>query len=535
MTEEQESGISTLRVDRRHGALAGGALLVVCAIATWTGSVPTRAFGHDTFFLLDNAWREVCGQRVHVDYSSPWGPLSFLVVSLGLRLADFGPEGIAYANAVFGLAVGVWGWGIARHRLNPVVALLIPGFLALIVVAPYALGFYWLDTNRGMLYNRYGYSLLAILAIECSTTDCRGEGQGREIRAGLSTGAIVGLLLFLKISYFFAAALLVAVSLVVVPISSRRVLGGFLGFNLISLAMLAHLDFGLAAMIADLRMAAGAKASSLDASLFLKRFVPNAGLMLLCVLLGWRAGRLRRDGDTSRHRFLFAALGIIAADFFVMLSNQQPTQFPLCALLGLLAIDRVLPARKAQEVGVSAAELRGVFGVGALLFLLQFLPDLLGLVEGARLKVYPGDLAEVEHFEAPRLASTILYDQPGDPYSNGRYYVRYVNSGRALLLAHRQAGERVLNIDMMNPFPYTLGQPPPHGGVAAAAYRYTLSDEHHPSEDAFFGDAELVTVPKQPSSPPAYFDGFLRLYETALHERYVLVADTDLWSLYRRR
>jgi hypothetical protein len=36
--------------------------------------------------------------------------------------------------------------------------------------------------------------------------------------------------------------------------------------------------------------------------------------------------------------------------------------------------------------------------------------------------------------------------------------------------------EKALTMDMVNPFPYALGRRPAVGGIAAAAYRYTLSD-----------------------------------------------------------
>jgi hypothetical protein len=87
-------------------------------------------------------------------------------------------------------------------------------------------------------------------------------------------------------------------------------------------------------------------------------------------------------------------------------------------------------------------------------------------------------------------------------------------------------------MDMMNPFPYALGDPPPRGGISAAAYQYTLSDAIHPSPDFFFGDASLVIVPKRPAAE-SYFDGFYAIYKDELLRRYRLVAESELWYLYR--
>jgi len=46
-------------------------LLIICGLAAFVGAVPTRMSGQDNFFLLDNGWRIVCGQRPHLDFFSP--------------------------------------------------------------------------------------------------------------------------------------------------------------------------------------------------------------------------------------------------------------------------------------------------------------------------------------------------------------------------------------------------------------------------------------------------------------------------------
>ena len=63
-------------------------LFIICGATAFIGAVPTRIYGHDDFFLLDNGWRIVCGQRPHLDFYSPWGPVMFLVVGLGLELSE---------------------------------------------------------------------------------------------------------------------------------------------------------------------------------------------------------------------------------------------------------------------------------------------------------------------------------------------------------------------------------------------------------------------------------------------------------------
>src|SRR5512140_663372 len=93
------------------------ALLALTGAAVFVGAVPTRVFGHDIFLLLGNGWRTICGQRPHVDYSSPWGPLTFLLVAVGMRLSHLSVDGIGCASALLGLFAGASAFHLARRRL----------------------------------------------------------------------------------------------------------------------------------------------------------------------------------------------------------------------------------------------------------------------------------------------------------------------------------------------------------------------------------------------------------------------------------
>src|SRR5260370_42113817 len=76
-------GAQEFRPWRFRAAFLAGLALIGGASALM-GAVPTRLFGHDIFFLLDNGWRVINGQRPHLDYYSPWGPVTFLVTAAGI-------------------------------------------------------------------------------------------------------------------------------------------------------------------------------------------------------------------------------------------------------------------------------------------------------------------------------------------------------------------------------------------------------------------------------------------------------------------
>jgi hypothetical protein len=220
-------------------------LLIICGATAFTGAVPTRVYGHDNFFLLDNGWRIMCGQRPHLDFFSPWGPVMFLVVGMGLTLSNASANGIGYGNAIFGLIIGLWAFWLSRDRLSAAPRFIIGLYLTLLVTAPYPLGAWPYWSSHAMLYNRYGYALLGLLLVECFQQKQGMKHDNGDMLGGISTGAILGIALFLKASFFAIALPLLAVSFLFGRTSIKRFFGLAFGFSIILFIMLAYLRFDI--------------------------------------------------------------------------------------------------------------------------------------------------------------------------------------------------------------------------------------------------------------------------------------------------
>lgn len=513
---------------------------MICGAAIYTGAVPTRIFGHDVFFLLDNGWRVVNGQRPHIDFTSPWGPVSFLVVGTGLLLSQNSVDGIGYGNAIFAFIAALWGYRLTRGSMGYLPRFLICTYLALLVVSPYPLGFGALNSSFAMLYNRYGYALLGLLMVEAfprARTDRQG---GEEVLGGLSSGAVAALTLFLKANYFAAALLLIGVSVLSGRHSKWRFIGLLLGFTLVAVAFLSYLDFDLAAIQRDFELAAGARSKSFSFSELAWKLGMNAPFLLFIILLCVQGSRALDDLGQKSRSLTIAVLGgcVFAADMLLLCSNQQNRELPLTTIFSFFVVtDVVAFYRNLPDVCEKDLRLRGRLTVlaGGVFFLVSLCLQFTGLAYGFIQKAQPSNLASVARFTEPRLRSLLLYDNEREPSNNGRNYVEYVNSGMHMLLQNSQPNETVLTMDMMNPFPYALGRMAPRGGIAAAAYNYTLSDTHRPSDDRYFGDTDIVMVPKHPASPHSLYDGYFRIYQPALNKRFRLAAESDMWLLYKRK
>jgi hypothetical protein len=237
-------------------------------------------------------------------------------------------------------------------------------------------------------------------------------------------------------------------------------------------------------------------------------------------------------------RLLFLGLVTYAADLLVRFTNAQVGAAPLAAVFALIVMNQVTARHRSRPVSealAARASYAGVLSIGALLLAAQLVPDVLGIAYGAFRSARPAGLASVLRFTEPPVAALLLYDGKTPARSNGTVYTTYINEGAALLRRVSTPQETVLTMDMVDPFSYVLGRKPASGGMSTAAYNYTVSDLHHPSDEAYFGNANLVMVPKHQALDDRFFLGFYKIYEAGLQARYRLAAENDWWLLYRRR
>ena len=208
-------------------------------------------------------------------------------------------DGIGYGNAIFGLLIGLWSYRLVRDRLEPVPRILISLYLVGLVVAPYPLGWGVFHTSYAMVYNRYGYALLGLIMLESFETVGGQRREKEEWIGGFSSGVAAGLALFLKITYFFVAALLIGGSVFLRGLSRRRLLGMIAGFSLVTIVMLAYLGFDIQAVLGDWKMAAGARAGSVSFLALKWKFLVNTPYLVLIAWLGFRGSLAVEDCGVS--------------------------------------------------------------------------------------------------------------------------------------------------------------------------------------------------------------------------------------------
>lgn len=497
-------------------ALLPAALAALCLVRAYIALSGITVYAHDAFGALDGAWRVLNGQTPHADFYSPLGPLIYLVTAFGLLLSQGGAEGAGYSQAVCGCLLGLWTYRLSLRRMGHLPAILLCLTVVLLAINPASVGEPPPNTSC-MAYNRYGYALVALLLVEAVASP-DSAGRRAEFQGGVSTGAILALLLFLKISYFVGAAALAAMLIPCRKQHKARWGGGFCGFLLVFLIFCAYLKFNLGPMWNDLQMVAGAKPTRVN-SFIVENVYLSVAFYLAFIFASARFLAAGGDGQAAR-AVRIAGVAVCAAGLFLLSTNFQFYGLPLSAVMAVLVIRQIAvlaPRGNSHTLKQAALLLWGsLFVAGNVSY------DSMGLGFGAAQRYSWGETAQAS-FHAGVLAGFRSY-QKG--------YVELVNDGLRLLNQHRRPGETVMSLDFSNPFSYALGLPPAPGGATTLHYRGNFSDSHHPAPEHLFGQASLVMVPVVPSE-----EGLLasvpRIYGPYLAAHFQMIGESPGWRLYR--
>ncbi len=532
--------------NHRYGIMFFTISMIICGLSAFIGiAAPLGNFAHDTFFLLGNAYRIVQGQVPSRDFSSPWGPVIFLIEGAGLLLSGLRPAGIGYANAVFGLLIASWAFLTARRRSSPANACLIGVYTLLLISAPFPLGMNPLDFGYAMIYNRYGYAILGIIVMECIAC---GQMPGHDSRFNmigpLSTGTAFGLLMYLKISYAIISFPFIALSIVGTNFRiTQRILALWAGFMILNLCILSYMRFDLVDMWRDLAMAARSRSISLQIihPMSLDDLLGIASIVYIAFsLYRYRAGSSRPT--LQQVRYVGFALFTVAAGYLLLISNQQMSSFPLNAY-GAIALSAAYVEMENDRLPATSQPSSRL--VQSLLLVFCFLPvyltSTISLADASLLRQWP-QLAPGVELSSPEQGVSLAFRRITGPKRteiSGADYVKAVQNGLSLIRRFVPDNRGVLVFDEFNPFNYLLNRPSPRGGMAASAYDYIFCAAAHPAPERFFGNASYVMVRKY-NDPLDFVERtdvheLVKFYGPELQSDFSKLAETRHWTLWRRK
>lgn len=188
----------------------------------------------DAQFLIDGAYRVFLNQKPHVDFSTPLGPIVFLVGAIGMIITTPTIAGVNVGFILFGIFVLIVGYLALRQILKPQLMAVFLVLLASMVFTPRILSYPTGNYGYTGIYNAYGYSILCVLAL-LLFTDLRSDVNSRNINLkhsyyrGVWAAGLLVLLFFLKVTYGLAAIFLITVWFFHEKNKKRFFLGATLG------------------------------------------------------------------------------------------------------------------------------------------------------------------------------------------------------------------------------------------------------------------------------------------------------------------
>jgi hypothetical protein len=539
-----------LREDDRLTALRSGthdqkwlAHLVLLAgvpvlAGVWALLSPNLVVSHqmtwDFLYNLAGAWHLQNGHVPHVDFHEPVGQLNFVLTQLGFQL--IGPTPFAFLVGVTIMATAVFISAVlaAMRRLPLVPAALFVTFVSLLVLMPAGAGDLPDAYSFAMSYNRYGWSLLSVLALILFLPP-KDPADGDWI--DIATVALVLTALFyLKVTYFAGGLALAGLAVLISPhVRARLPAWAVVGVLVVANAVAPWNQ----PYLFDLVQAAAAGSVQHNLRFHVNSFLasaegyaPYVAGVAFAAWMWWRG--------LAPPRLPIATAGILAVGLVVLSQNHQPHGLPVGIVIAFLLYDQVRerfgPAAPALlvlmifplfAIGTSAFSLAGYHARAAQKGVLQVVERT--QLKGLAVPQEPGGLLAA--FADGRADYSLLNRARSAPVRFELSTTEYVETllEAAAVLAdgrHRRGG--IVVLDQVNPFPFMLGWAPPRGG-------YLWSGPGAPIQppDVVFADADHVLIPKF-STYSAWTEQARLEYGAYLSQNFRAREETQSWIVLSR-
>jgi hypothetical protein len=538
---------------------AGYALLAVFVMLEMmliVGGTPPIDEPWDTNLALDGGWRIVSGQVPHTDFHNPIGPLTYLLIAFGMKVAAPSTSSIAYGSALLLAILLPWAWYIASARVPWAVAFIFVVFAGFFLVSPCPPGFGIHETSYAMIYNRQGYVLLSMLLLGVFLKP-RDSAKRSVSVEGLFVGVLLALLLYCKITYFLTAAVLTALAVVLDVRPLRWFLSSAGAFVGVCVAFFAVFHINLHSYLSDIATTGYVQSPSMRLTL-LSRSITGDGvrahgggdaywiyILFFCLGLWTWAEHWTGRPRFSALRLWLVAGAIVAAALLISSGNaaQDSGADPLYFVAAVVLLE-LFRRQNAAQVAQSGTTVRLVYTASFVLMLPIFCGTILARDVASCAYVIGWDVVRRPAFpESQRMHSVSLRDFYVQPktahitaYWPAREHPAKINDGIDLLQRYRQNGDRVTTIGHANPFSFAVGSAPARDWLLWWRLNFSYDRRHYPPAEAFLGDATLVMVPRITASRFGFdtVEVLLELYGDYLRAHFHELASTDTWVLYRR-
>lgn len=516
-------------------------VLVVAAV----GPITSTDYPEDTMYLLSVGHRLSEGYRPYVDFHLGHGPLTFLLMALGVQVAGVSMHALWIGQMVAIAALGSLSFWVYRQRLTVFWA----GFLTLtatsMLASPSPLGMrVWREFSYAMFYNKLAFVLLGIVALSV-LIPVRQVTPRRRMVASILDGVALGLLACTKASFGVPAVCLYVFGKLVWPQAGadrrRDVWPALLVMAVLWVSVLTACGSSVVAYAQA--VATYKKGWDAPVLLLLGRYLQYTDMifylgLLLVLTYGVGVQSLHGGRPLLRNAVMCA---VVAAGFFVVTATccQDYNVVPLLGVVPLAAIVWVHRRSQGREapLGMAVAVLGTILLLGAFIkdaalasvFAVKRPPTLTAALSSSR-----EDEAELSALEARTQSSawsTLRYIRVPD-------YTRDILAALALLESSGCAKGDVLYVcrpvDAVTPLTQCRY---PRGARGVYAWHMVLTGAVEADLQNLYGD-DFLSQTKwilRYAAEDGIWQRLERVQGENLAAHFEAVAQNGGWTLYRHR
>ncbi len=506
-------------------------------------------------------------QLPHIDYHTQTGPAYWLAHGIGAEIVGLQPKSVLVTNLLSAVPILLTGLYLTRPRGSGLMSAVFLTGVALLLLSLRPFG------EAGGTIGHIGgpdRTALAIAAILFVTFFLEPRTERRPLGAALESILVAALVVWLVFLDAYIAAIVVLSGIVALafPSASRGAILEGMTFAALACVGLGFLYGVGLPYLSDIK--AGVAAAPLfRVESFVEQIQANAIPLAvvivalgLAVLINIKNQRFRSDTigvtvvlvlagmlainriDTGVMPFTFTILIVLAARSYLNLrKNSQKSVF---RMLGKI-VPAYLPALIAALIFV-ALQAQADIATLTRYVEIQRAPDSANLCEAVdvpicTLRMTGRDDMNGHLFPSPVMATgETAAGDPSPTVSQAPVCAADADcpaqSAFAELVSQLnmviQSEDRPMLLGVTNPLPYVYGVTPPRQTYSVLAPGRTISLKQHPSADWLFSDVSLLAAPKSATNP-YYNVEILRLYEGGMTRMFDVVAETDMWTILRRK
>ncbi|GFE62153.1 hypothetical protein [Geobacter sp. AOG2] len=502
------------------------ALTVLSIVAQWAvAPVPLVASPPDVMGFIDAGYRVTSGQVPHNDFSSQLGPVFSYVYAIGVSL--FGPTipAVVSSNLLVMTLTTSLAWLLSRKRLNPLLALIFSATVMTTTSGVVPLGWGAHETDYAMSYNRHAFGILMCICVVSFFQKQGSSSMIVERVENLIIGALVSLLLLLKLNFFVIGVCALLIGQFFAGLNFKKSAWIFSGFLIPIVFFWFVLGVKPGAFFDDMLLLYNVVKETRPSlfgpvwKLISQLTVPISMVLFTIVATGWLCLTSQKGDTNSLVRAFISAVFLLAADLVLGVSNTQLPILVFPPFIALIALRELLLVDNYRSIYLSA------------LIIFTFSFSILTIVRetsyivcalSSELSADPNDV-EAQRFDSPLLKN--VYVPSGlNVWSD---YPQRLNDGLKLLRKHVTPSTKLVTLNIVNPFNFALGLKPTTGTQLYWWPGASYTEKNHLHAEQVFSNADMVIIDK-------YNFVVLTSYKSYLNKQFKLLEQTPYWFLLRR-